>query len=49
MCDCATVLNKQQALDIKNAGYTHVGRYLTGSVGNRTYTEISDICRSEKH
>ena len=32
-CDCATVLNKQQALDIKNAGYTHVGRYLTGSVG----------------
>lgn len=32
-CDCATVLNKQQALDIKRAGYTHVGRYLTGSVG----------------
>lgn len=36
-CDCATVLNKQQALDIKNAGYTHVGRYLTGSVG-KEYT-----------
>lgn len=32
-CDCATVLNRQQALDLKNAGYTHVGRYLTGSVG----------------
>lgn len=33
-CDCSTVLNKQQALDIKKAGYTHVGRYLTGSVGD---------------
>lgn len=33
-CDCSTVLNRQQALDIKKAGYTHVGRYLTGSVGN---------------
>lgn len=33
-CDCATVLNKQQALDLRAAGYTHVGRYLTGSVGN---------------
>ena len=33
-CDCATVLNRQQALDLKNAGYTHVGRYLTGSVGD---------------
>ncbi len=32
-CDCATVLNQQQALDLKNAGYTHVGRYLTGYVG----------------
>lgn len=32
-CDCATVLNKQQALDLKNAGFSHVGRYLTGSVG----------------
>lgn len=32
-CDCATVLNRQQAMDLKNAGYTHVGRYLTGSVG----------------
>lgn len=32
-CDCATVLNRQQAIDLKKAGYTHVGRYLTGSVG----------------
>lgn len=32
-CDCSTILNKQQALDLKSAGYTHVGRYLTGSVG----------------
>lgn len=32
-CDCATVLNRQQAIDLKNANYTHVGRYLTGSVG----------------
>lgn len=33
-CDCATILNAQQARDLKNAGYTHVGRYLTGTVGN---------------
>lgn len=33
-CDCSTVLNRQQALDLKAAGYTHVGRYLTGTVGN---------------
>lgn len=33
-CDCSTVLNKQQAADLKHAGYTHVGRYLTGSVGD---------------
>ena len=33
-CDCATVLNQQQELDLKAAGYTHVGRYLTGYVGN---------------
>ncbi|MCI8693391.1 MAG: DUF1906 domain-containing protein [Lachnospiraceae bacterium] len=32
-CDCATVLNLQQAKDIAEAGYTHVGRYLTGYVG----------------
>ena len=32
-CDCATVLNRQQAFDVKRAGYTHVGRYLTGTVG----------------
>lgn len=25
-CDCSTVLNKQQAADLKHAGYTHVGR-----------------------
>ena len=48
-CDCATVLNKQQALDIKNAGYTHGGRYLTGSVGKEhtpkylTSTEVKNI------
>ncbi len=33
-CDCSTVLNQQQAADLKHAGYTHVGRYLTGSVGD---------------
>ena len=33
-CDCATVLNLQQAKDLKSAGYTHVGRYLTGYVGS---------------
>lgn len=48
-CDCATVLNRQQALDLKAAGYTHVGRYLTGSVGSAripkflTLDEIKNI------
>lgn len=48
-CDCATVLNAQQARDLKNAGYTHVGRYLTGTVGNDfrpknlTISEIKNI------
>ncbi|MFD0704642.1 glycoside hydrolase domain-containing protein [Alloscardovia venturai] len=32
-CDCATVLNAQQAKDLRSSGYTHVGRYLTGTVG----------------
>lgn len=32
-CDCATILNAPQARDLRNAGYTHVGRYLTGTVG----------------
>lgn len=33
-CDCATVLNAQQARDLKKAGYSYVGRYLTGTYGN---------------
>ncbi|WP_314353535.1 glycoside hydrolase domain-containing protein [uncultured Granulicatella sp.] len=40
-CDCATVLNRQQALDLKAAGYTHVGRYLTGFVGRSTSKAIT--------
>lgn len=32
-CDCATILNSEQAKDLRNSGYTHVGRYLTGTVG----------------
>lgn len=32
-CDCATILSSTQARDLKNSGYTHVGRYLTGTVG----------------
>ncbi len=32
-CDCATVLNAQQAKDLKAAHYEVVGRYLTGTVG----------------
>lgn len=40
-CDCATVLNRQQALDLKAAGYTHVGRYLTGFVGRSTPKAIT--------
>lgn len=48
-CDCATVLNRQQAKDLKAAGYTHVGRYLTGSVGTEhtpkflTFEEVENI------
>lgn len=32
-CDCSTILTKAQAEDLKKAGFTHVGRYLTGTVG----------------
>ncbi|MCR1961047.1 hypothetical protein CWE04_08080 [Thomasclavelia cocleata] len=47
-CDCSTVLNKQQALDLKAAGYQVVGRYLTGTVGSSTrkfitFEEIENI------
>lgn len=46
-CDCSTVLNKQQALDIKNAGYQVVGRYLTGTANGKrkfiTFEEIKNI------
>lgn len=33
-CDCSTILNQQQVTDLKTAGYRHIGRYLTGTVGN---------------
>lgn len=47
-CDCSTVLNRQQALDLKSAGYQVVGRYLTGTVGGSTrkfitFEEIENI------
>ncbi len=47
-CDCSTVLNAQQAEDIKAAGYNIVGRYLTGTVGGSTrkfitFEEIENI------
>lgn len=47
-CDCSTVLNAQQALDLKSAGYQVVGRYLTGTVGGTTrkfmtFEEIENI------
>lgn len=32
-CDTSTILSKQQAKDLKAAGYQIVGRYLTGTVG----------------
>lgn len=35
-CDCATILDYHRAYALKNAGYTHVGRYLTGTVGSTT-------------
>ena len=35
-CDCSTILNTQQAKDLKAANYTVVGRYLTGTVGGKT-------------
>ena len=46
---CATVLNKTTGIRYKNAGYTHVGRYLTGSVGTEhtpkylTSTEVKTL------
>ena len=52
-CDCSTVLNKQQALDLKAAGYQYVGRYLTGTVGLNykrkfiTFEEIENIKNAE--
>lgn len=47
-CDCATVLSQTQANSLISAGYTHVGRYLTGYVGVGvrkfiTFEEISNI------
>lgn len=43
-CDCSTVLNKQQAVDIKNAGYQVVGRYLTGTAkGKRKFITFEEI------
>lgn len=47
-CDCSNVLNAQQALDLKSAGYQVVGRYLTGTVGGSTrkfmtFEEIENI------
>ncbi len=47
-CDCATVLTQTQAGNLVSAGYTHVGRYLTGYVGvgvrkYMTFEEISNI------
>lgn len=47
-CDCSTVLNSQQAQDLKSSGYQVVGRYLTGTVGGSrrkfiTFEEIENI------
>ncbi|AOZ72055.1 hypothetical protein BK816_01060 [Boudabousia tangfeifanii] len=42
-CDCATVLSARQAKDLKNAGYTHVGRYLTGTVGKERRSKALNI------
>ncbi|WP_278628264.1 glycoside hydrolase domain-containing protein [Thomasclavelia cocleata] len=49
-CDCATILDFDKALALKNAGYTHVGRYLTGTVGSTTSkaltrAELNEIFR----
>ncbi|MFT8889680.1 MAG: glycoside hydrolase domain-containing protein [Ethanoligenens sp.] len=32
-CDCATILTAAKAATLVNNGYTHVGRYLTGTAG----------------
>jgi len=47
-CDCATVLSQAQAESLSIAGYTHVGRYLTGYVGPvtrkfMTFDELENI------
>lgn len=49
-CDCATILDFDKAFVLKNAGYTHVGRYLTGTGGSTTSraltrTELNEIFR----
>jgi len=33
-CDCATILDNAKAVSLYNAGYRHIGRYLTGTVGS---------------
>lgn len=33
-CDCSVILNSQQVADLYEAEYRHIGRYLTGTVGN---------------
>lgn len=48
-CDCATVLNKQQALDIKKCRVYSCRTLSDRFCWKRTYTEIFDINRSEKH
>ena len=48
-CDTSSVLNLNQAMTLKSLGYTHVGRYLTGTVGPEfsdkfiTFNEINNI------
>ncbi|MFC0265796.1 glycoside hydrolase domain-containing protein [Alloscardovia macacae] len=46
-CDCATVLNAQQANDLRRAGFTHVGRYLTGTVGVGANRKSKALTREE--
>ncbi|MBP3718502.1 MAG: DUF1906 domain-containing protein [Eubacterium sp.] len=44
-CDCATILSQTQAQSLSLAGYTHVGRYLTGYVGpvTRKYITFDEL------
>ena len=47
-CDCSTILNQHQVDDLKHAGYKHIGRYLTGTVGNDFRPKALTVAESKR-